>query len=93
MSRSDEFASGTGQPADPTFGSLPPDRVAEYKKYYQSGWRHSATSKNPSLENAPDEGTGPRAEAWEDGYLDHATDREKWAFLKHRTGEQRREEY
>ena len=49
---------------------------AEYTKWYRRGWRHSAMSSEPSLDNNP--GTGWRYWAWEDGYMDYAGDRPKY---------------
>lgn len=47
----------------------------EYKRWYNKGWRYSASAAAQGLEhgdgmNAPD--------AWYDGYLDLGAGREKW---------------
>jgi hypothetical protein len=50
------------------------DLSAEYKRWYNRGWRYSggsaATLEHGDATNAPD--------AWYDGYLDYAAGREKW---------------
>lgn len=59
----------------------------EYTQKYNAGWRHSSTAKNPDLDKNPF-GTSnhPLGEAWEDGYLDHVTERPKYALRGHRFG-------
>ena len=70
-----------------------PITLAAYRKAYNRGWRHSATSRH-SLDNNPYPWV-PKADpsntahtvanglnnAWEDGYLDYAAGREKWHLL------------
>jgi hypothetical protein len=49
------------------------DRAA-YMRGYNRGWRHSSTA-NASLDNCP---PGAVGWAWEDGYLDYASGRDKY---------------
>lgn len=46
-----------------------------YNAAYNRGWRHSQTA-NASIDNQP--AGADVGWAWEDGYLDYATDREKF---------------
>lgn len=66
-----------------------PVDIIGYKAAYNRGWRHSSTV-SASLDNNPYPWT-PRVianatsnalnDAWEDGYLDYATGREKWHLM------------
>jgi hypothetical protein len=48
----------------------------EYKRWYNKGWRYSASgSASVSLDHGDAMGA---PDAWEDGYLDYAAGREKW---------------
>jgi hypothetical protein len=49
-----------------------------YRAAYERGWRNSK-SESASLDRADARG---EPEAWYDGYLDYAADREKWHLLR-----------
>jgi hypothetical protein len=70
-----------GRKASPGYGEKAQAGVdhREYTAQYHAGWRHSATAVNPSLDRS-------QGQAWEDGYMDHATGREKYALRGHRFG-------
>jgi hypothetical protein len=51
----------------------------EYKRDYNAGWRYSLTSPAPNLEHAD---AIDASHAWLDGYMDAATGRHKWHYLR-----------
>lgn len=68
-----------GRTASPGYGAKPVEEKASYTAEYRQGWRHSEKAANPSLDNS-------RGDAWEDGYMDHATGRDKYSLRGHRFG-------
>lgn len=69
----------SGHKASPGFGVVPAENRGKYTADYRKGWRHSETAATPNLNRS----TGT---AWEDGYMDHAVGRPKYALRGHRFG-------
>lgn len=68
----------------------------EYTSHYNKGWTHSTTAKSPNLEKGDDYGIkhgNAAGNAWQDGYLDAAVGREKYALRGHRFGGEKVEGY
>lgn len=69
-----------------TYGTVDsPDERKAYTQAYQAGWRHSG-SANASLDNVPQHKGDLHSNAWEDGYMDNAVGRDKFALRGHRFG-------
>lgn len=50
-----------------------------YVRAYEKGWRKSQRPEPYGMDSNPYWGHFGEAEAWDDGYLDFAVDRPKWA--------------
>lgn len=74
-----------GREASPNYGAYEKRGIdkGEYTRAYQAGWRHSGSSR-ADLDNNPH--GGHLSDAWEDGYMDNAVGREKFALRHHRYG-------
>lgn len=75
-----------GRHASPEYGALSPEQKAAYTANYRQGWRHSSTAVNPDLDKNPHVSDPQSSKAWEDGYMDHAVGRDKYALRGHRFG-------
>lgn len=70
-----------------SYGEISKDQFGDYTSAYRAGYRHSSSASSPDLDRNPyQQESGTRDKAWEDGYLDAAAGRAKYALRGHRFG-------